>query len=189
MEKKWLENFICSYQMEDTKSCDSTIERLKESTRWNQSQTTGGVNLYSRHSDQIYFEPTSPPVEHEPILLFAQNCLDDYCKARPEAGAVPPFGFREGYNILRYKPGEAYHATHSDGGVPELRYRHVTLCVYLNNVESGGETEFPNQNLKISPQKGKAIIFPAHWAYQHRSLPASTARYVFNIFYGFLEQQ
>lgn len=37
--------------------------------------------------------------------------------------------------------------------------RIVTLLVYLNTVNSGGETIFPNLNLCIKPIKGKAIIF------------------------------
>jgi prolyl 4-hydroxylase len=34
-----------------------------------------------------------------------------------------------------------------------------TLMIYLNDVEEGGETEFPRINQKISPQKGTAVVW------------------------------
>jgi hypothetical protein len=190
MKKEWLDNFVCVYKMEEAENlCQEVIERLKLSTRWNQSQTVGGADRYSRDSDQIYFEPTSPPVEHEPILAFAQQCLESYTTELKVAGDVPRFGFTEGYNLLRYNGdgSQAYHACHSDAGWPNHVHRHITFCMYLNDIEEGGETEFPAQGLKIKPETGKALIFPANWCYSHRSLPHSTGvdRYLFNIFYGF----
>jgi hypothetical protein len=37
--------------------------------------------------------------------------------------------------------------------------RTVTVLVYLNHVERGGETAFPALNLEIRPQKGMALVF------------------------------
>jgi anti-sigma factor ChrR (cupin superfamily) len=58
--------------------------------------------------------------------------------------------------------------------------------MFLNTIAEGGELEFPDQNLKIPAVEGRAVIFPAQWMYSHRSLPASSDRYVFNLFYGFM---
>ena len=184
----WLDTFVCQYQMADTSCCPESILNANRSTRWNQSQTTGGSSLYERDSDQLHFMAESPPVEHEPILAFAQQSLDHYCEERKKAGDVPPFGLVEGYNVLRYKPGEAYHGLHSDAGWPLLVNRHLTFSMFLNTVPDGGELEFPEQELKINPVEGRAVIFPAAWMYAHRSLPATVDRYVFNVFYGFLPQ-
>ncbi len=187
MNPEWLDHYVCQYQMADTTACKQTIERLENSQRWGQSNTSGGADRYSRDSDQIQFLAEFPAVEHEPILVFAQQCLNHYTSERKQAGETPPFGLREGYNILRYKPGEAYHAVHSDAGWPNLIHRHLTLCMYLNTIEEGGETEFPEQSLKVKPVAGKTVIFPASWIYPHRSLPTDKTRFVFNVFYGFLE--
>jgi len=174
--------------MGDTAPCAESVANAERSNRWNQSLTTGGADLYSRDSDQLHFLAAAPPVEHEPILAFAQECLDHYVKERKQAGAVAPFGFAEGYNVLRYKPGEAYHAVHSDQGWPDLIHRHLTFTMFLNTVPVGGELEFPEQGIKVAPVEGRAVIFPAAWMYAHRSLPATVDRYVFNVFYGFLPQ-
>ena len=182
----WLDTYVCQYQMADTTCCPEAILNANRSLRWNQSLTTGGADLYSRDSDQLHFLEASPPVEHEPILAFAQQSLEHYIKERKQAGNVPRFGMGEGYNILRYKPGEAYHATHSDWGYPNLAHRFLTFGMFLNTIPQDGELEFPEQGLKISPTEGRGVIFPAAWTHPHRSLPAKMDRYVFNIFYGFL---
>jgi len=184
----WLDTFVGQYQMADTTCCPESILNANRSQRWNQSATTGGKDLYSRDSDQLHFLGESPPVEHEPILAFAQGCLDHYITERKQAGNVPQFGMPEGYNLLRYKPGEAYHAVHSDWGWPNLANRHLTFSMFLNTCPSGGELEFPEQDIKVQPVEGRAVIFPAAWMYAHRSLPATVDRYVFNVFYGFLPQ-
>jgi len=185
----WLDTFVCQYQMTDTTCCPESILNANRSNRWNQSMTTSGTSLYHRDSDQLHFMAESPPVEHEPILAFAQECLDHYCKERKQAGAQPRFGMPEGYNLLRYKPGEAYHAVHSDGGWGGVTAnRHLTFTMFLNTITDGGELEFPDQGVKVQPVEGRAAIFPAAWMYAHRSLPATVDRYVFNVFYGFLPQ-
>ena len=182
----WLDTYICQYQMADTTCCPEAILNANRSNRWNQSATTGGTDLYQRDSDQLHFMAESPSVEHEPMLAFAQECLDHYCKERKQAGDVPRFGMGEGYSVLRYKPGEAYHAVHSDAGPGgPTANRHLTFTMFLNTVTDGGELEFPEQGLKIQPVEGRAAIFPASWMYAHRSIPAVVDRYVFNVFYGF----
>ena len=38
---------------------------------------------------------------------------------------------------------------------------------YLNDVENDGETEFLHYGLKIKPESGKTIIWPAEWTHAH----------------------
>jgi hypothetical protein len=185
----WLETFICQYQMSDTTCCPESIFNANRSVRWGVSATTKGVSLQERDSDQLHYTVESPPVEHEPIITFAQECLNHYTTERKRAGAVPKFGMPEGYNILRYKPGEAYHHIHADGGHGGVASnRHLTFSLFLNTVPTGGELEFPEQGVKVQPVEGRAVIFPAAWTHAHRSFPATVDRYVFNIFYGFFPQ-
>ena len=127
------------------------------------------------------------------IRLARRLNMNVYTSERKESGDVPSFGMTEGYNILKYKGdgSQAYHALHADQGWPNNIQRHVSFSMYLNDIKEGGETEFPIQKLKIKPEAGKALIFPANWCYSHRTLPHKTGvdRYVFNIFYGFLPQE
>lgn len=45
---------------------------------------------------------------------------------------------------------------------------------YLNTVTDEGGTEFLNQELKISAEKGKTVIWPADWTHTHRGVASPT---------------
>lgn len=188
---EWLSPFLCQYQMDPKEAnwaCKQTINRSMESGRWQASGVAGGDLTELRDSSQIGWQADSPATEHEPLLAFAQECLDQYLEDRPLATDVPDFGIPEGYNVIWYKPGQAYHVVHADRHpTGKLSRRYLTLILYLNTVDQGGETEFPHQGLKIKPVEGRCIIHPADWTYSHKSHTSEEAKYVFNIFYGFPE--
>lgn len=63
--------------------------------------------------------------------------------------------------------------------------RTVTVLIYLNDVERGGETSFPTLHLEIKPVQGMALVFfPAtvHGVLDprvlHAALPAIDPKYV-----------
>lgn len=68
--------------------------------------------------------------------------------------------------VLRYEPGQEYRP-HRDYrspeslrlDVPEAGNRARTICVYLNEPEAGGETQFPVAGVTVEPQAGRAVIF------------------------------
>ncbi|MDH5407392.1 MAG: 2OG-Fe(II) oxygenase [Gammaproteobacteria bacterium] len=75
-----------------------------------------------------------------------------------------------GYGIQRYHPGEHYH-WHIDGGSHQFSQRQLVALWYLNDVPGpGGETEFLFQNLKVTPEQGKLILFPPFWTHEHRAV-------------------
>jgi hypothetical protein len=49
--------------------------------------------------------------------------------------------------------------------------RYLVFLWYLNDVKRGGETWFPELDLKIEPQAGRLLIFPPYWMFQHAGLP------------------
>lgn len=74
----------------------------------------------------------------------------------------------EGLQVLNYQVGQSYQP-HFDFFDPELKGSHVVLAcggqrvitclMYLNDVEEGGETYFPEVDQKVSPVKGDALLF------------------------------
>ena len=75
-----------------------------------------------------------------------------------------------GYAIQRTEPGEFFN-WHIDSGSHQFSDRQLVAIWYLNDVEGpGGETEFINQNVKVSPEKGKLILFPPFWTHEHRGV-------------------
>jgi predicted 2-oxoglutarate/Fe(II)-dependent dioxygenase YbiX len=52
--------------------------------------------------------------------------------------------------------------------------------LYLNDDYSGGELEFRNFQLKISPKKGMLLLFPSNFAYAHIAHPVTSGtKYAF----------
>jgi prolyl 4-hydroxylase len=95
--------------------------------------------------------------EDPAINLIMQKCCLQFNE---------PVKNSEVLHVLHYSVGEEYKP-HYDflGGMenqenfkPEHQ-RIKTICLYLNDVESGGSTSFPNLDLKVSPKKGKAVFF------------------------------
>lgn len=75
-----------------------------------------------------------------------------------------------GYALQRTEIGEHYH-WHIDGGSHDFAERQLVALWYLNDVPGpGGETEFMFQDVKITPQKGKLILFPPFWTHEHRGV-------------------
>ncbi|MFV1984717.1 MAG: 2OG-Fe(II) oxygenase [Thiohalomonadales bacterium] len=75
-----------------------------------------------------------------------------------------------GYAIQRTNPGEHYH-WHIDGGSHDFMNRQLVAVWYLNDVAGpGGETEFLFQDIRITPERGKLVLFPPFWTHEHRGV-------------------
>jgi len=75
-----------------------------------------------------------------------------------------------GYAIQRTNPGEHYH-WHIDGGSHDFMNRQLVAVWYLNDVAGpGGETEFLFQDIRITPERGKLLLFPPFWTHEHRGV-------------------
>ncbi len=74
-----------------------------------------------------------------------------------------------GYHLQRYLPGEFYQ-WHIDGGSHDFSYRQLVALWYLNDVAGpGGETEFLHQDVSVTPERGKLVLFPPFWTHEHRA--------------------
>ena len=84
-----------------------------------------------------------------------------------------------GYHIQKYEPNKGFYTWHNDFHFDADRgQRFLTFIWYLNTVDEGGETEFTN-GVKVKPEKGKVVMFPATWTYTHRGcIPYSNEKYI-----------
>lgn len=94
------------------------------------------------------------------------------------------FPHAESCSILRYQPGQFYKR-HIDNLLLSSRFeevargvptRDISIVGYLNEDFTGGETFFDRQALKIKPQQGNAIAFPAYYTHPHQSLPVTAGQ-------------
>src|SRR5688572_9050858 len=75
-----------------------------------------------------------------------------------------------GTHLLRYGPAD-YYVPHRDTG-PGFEDRYFSVVCYLNSDFQGGQTSFPEVSYSVTPESGKAIIFPSQ--YLHGSVPVTS---------------
>lgn len=68
---------------------------------------------------------------------------------------------------------------HVDIGDKQSSARFLNLFCYLNDVDEGGETDFPYFNMSIKPKKGSLLMFPPNWFFPHAGRkPISGPKYI-----------
>ena len=68
---------------------------------------------------------------------------------------------------------------HVDVGDYNSARRFLVLFLYLNDVNQGGETNFPRLNYQVMPKCGRISVFPATWQWRHAGLPpVSNKKYI-----------
>jgi hypothetical protein len=94
----------------------------------------------------------------------------------------------EGFRFKRYLKGEGRFALHIDQ-TPTTPTRVFAMILYLNDVQEGGETEFPEWGVKVAPRAGRLCIAPCSWTHPHRgNVPLSDDKYIINNFAHFQPQ-
>jgi hypothetical protein len=99
---------------------------------------------------------------------------------------LPENAFVKNFMIQKYDKGKGKYIYHDDFMVDNNNnHRIVTFLWYLNTIEHGGTTDFFNGEIKIKPEKGKLLLFPASWCYPHCGrTPLSDDKYIItNWFY------
>ena len=77
----------------------------------------------------------------------------------------------KGMCIQRTGPKQGYHVWHVEDGGQASCNRVVAYTLYLNDVKEGGETEYLYQGVKVKPEEGKLVFWPAGYTHPHRGNP------------------
>lgn len=103
---------------------------------------------------------------------LTSECMNLYVS---KWSSVSNFNLQQAYmNIQKTSKSQGYHVWHYEDGPFGTNRRMFATMLYLNDVEDGGETEFLYQSLRVKPEKGKFVIWPAHWTHTHRGNPPLT---------------
>lgn len=139
--------------------CDNIINNMKDKNMANAQVAGSNPNLIYRKclSMSVY--------KHIPEFYLFEN-------VREKVTSLTNVNENqlEVINITRYLGNENYFKSHDDayeyGYGFEKGYtndkknnRIITVIIYLNDVNTGGETRFTDINLDVKPKKGSALIF------------------------------
>lgn len=92
--------------------------------------------------------------------------------------------------MKQYRPGrEEQFQLHFDA-VNHVANRYLVLLWYLNDVDEGGETRFPQLDYKVEARAGRLLMFPPYWMYQHEGVaPLSGEKFILSTYLLFEQPQ
>ena len=153
----------------DKDFCKHCIEKFKKDDTKYQGLVGDGVNLEVKQSLDLGISDNDDWIEEDNIFYNSfKNTLESYQEWLSHP--FPDNCFRgriedTGYQIQETKPGDFYTWHHDC-----MDDRLLTIIWYLNDVNQDGYTEF-SSGLKIQPEMGKILMFPALWPWIHRGYP------------------
>ena len=73
------------------------------------------------------------------------------------------------FNIQKYSAGDHFSRLHCERTSMSTLHRLFAWMTYLNDVddEDGGTTDFDYYKIKVKPECGKTLIWPAEWTHAH----------------------
>jgi prolyl 4-hydroxylase len=155
-------------------SIEPRIALIDNFLSWEECEHFKQTALASLQKSTVVDNDSGESVEYEhrtSFGMFFERAQDDVIH-RVENRIADLIGMplpnQEPFQILRYGPGQEYRP-HYDYFDPALKgsqvhlerggQRVATLIMYLNDVDQGGDTSFPELGIRTIPRTGRALLF------------------------------
>ena len=165
-------HFIGCWNLEDSGLCNEIIQFFNNNKNLQkQGVTFVGKNLNVKSRIDISVNPNDLKNKKFAILKRYINelhkCYLDYQNQWPFLKSIlKDIGIGR-FNIGEYSVGDHFAALHSERTSLESLHRLFAWMTYLNDVDDGGQTNFNHYGIKIKPETGKTLIWPAEWTHAH----------------------
>ena len=165
-------NFIGIWNLENDDLCKNITNFFETNIDLQKDGSTGdGQKTELKKTTDINIHPNNLKEEKflhiKEYIKALHNCYLDYQEQWPflkdkiNTVDIPTF------NIQRYNPGDHFSHIHTERSSLNSLHRVFAWMTYLNNVDDGGNTHFTHYDLKIKPEIGKTLIWPAEWTHAH----------------------
>tara|TARA_B100002019_G_scaffold93397_1_gene80527 strand:+ start:1224 stop:1823 length:600 start_codon:yes stop_codon:yes gene_type:complete len=166
-------NFIGVWNISNDNLCDNLIKFFEKNIHLQkQGRVGGGINLNIKKTYDIPVDPIN--LESENYKIFKEyiselfKCYNDYKLQWPFLSKFKTVDIPS-FNLQRYLSGDHFSGIHTERSTTQNMHRIFAWMTYLNDVQdqANGCTNFTHYNLKIKPEKGKTLIWPAEWTHAH----------------------
>ena len=165
-------HFIGSWKIENDTLCNEIIAFFEENKNLqNQGSTASGKDLTIKKTTDITIAPNDlQNIKFKCINNYIEElhkCFVDYQNQWPFLkDKIKSLHIGE-FNIQRYFPGDHFAKIHCERlGIQNI-HRMFAWMTYLNDVDDGGVTNFSHYAIKVKPEIGKTLIWPAEWTHAH----------------------
>tara|TARA_R100000027_G_C2245556_1_gene93142 strand:- start:1056 stop:1568 length:513 start_codon:yes stop_codon:yes gene_type:complete len=162
-----MSNFILNKQNVLTEEeCNFFIQKLEENA------SPLDLRFYTGIYDNFY--------NYNFLVRKIREVMGEYVELHPFLGKIPfRWNINENINLQKYDPGQSFSAEHCEHGNKEYDSKRVLgWMIYLNTIEEGGETYWPQQDYKAKPMRGSLLIWPSSWTHSHYGIPSQKTKYI-----------
>ena len=168
-------NFIGAWQLDNDMLCSELISYFEENQiKQKDGVTIGGVNKSVQDTTNIKILPrevrdTGNQAFRDYFKLLA-SCYKKYLEVWPFLNSFSDNVEVGEFNIARYTPGQHFQQTHTERSSIDTLHRLFVWMTYLNDVDldGGGCTFFDHYGIRVRPETGVTLIWPAEWTHAHR---------------------
>ena len=188
------DNFIfCNEKSLPKEQCDEIILFFENNKEYHDlGSTSGGIDDKVKKCTEIFL---STDELKKPFFRNLFYALGDtkikFVNKYNFLNNIRPWRISEVFKIQKYLPEEAYFELHCEtNGYPDgiTERRIIAWMLYLNDVEEGGETYFPQQDIKFKPQAGNMMFWPAYWTHPHKGIPApKETKYIITGWFSYIK--
>jgi len=155
---------IYAIDLFSTRKCRLAVERLKQTTAWQDAQ------VLIAGSDGSPIPVPNPEMRTARLFSGPDEIVSEF-EARIEDVVFPlvkslwrvELSEHSEIQVVRYGPGGHYRP-HADGGY-FMNERYFTLVCYLNHDFTGGNTSFPSLPYTVTPEAGRVLLFPSRFVH------------------------
>lgn len=165
-------HFIGSWYLENNKICEEIIKFFENNKNLQKQGVSGaGRNQSIKKTIDIRINPND--LKNSKFDVIKQyigelhKCFQDYKNQWVFLKTMLKTVYIPSFNIQKYSPGDHFATLHSERTSLDSSHRIFAWMTYLNDVNDGGQTNFSHYNIKIKPEIGKTLIWPAEWTHAH----------------------
>ena len=165
-------HFIGSWNLENKKLCNEIISFFENNKNLQKAGVSGkGKDPKIKKTIDIRINPNDLKISTFEIFKQYINelhkCFLDYQNQWPFLKSMLKEVDIPSFNIQKYSRGDHFASLHSERTALNSLHRLFAWMTYLNDVDDGGQTNFTHYGIKIKPEIGKTLIWPAEWTHAH----------------------